>query len=191
MLQALKEQGLEQSTIVVLWGDHGFHLGDHGIWTKHTNYEQATRIPLLIVAPGVTAAGSHTQQLAETVDLYPTLIQLAGLEPRAADLAGSPRLDGVSLLPVLKDPAARVRDHAYHVYPKRKMGRAIRTERYRLVEWSGESGTVMELYDMQQDPAETVNLAQQQPEIVKELKRILAQHPAPVKRSWFHVEFFS
>ena len=67
---------LDSNTIVVLWGDHGFHLGDLGIWTKHTNYEQANRIPLVIVAPGVTAKGGSTRQLAESVDLFPTLAEL-------------------------------------------------------------------------------------------------------------------
>lgn len=70
---------LADDTIIVLWGDHGWHLGDHGYWTKHTNYEQATRIPLIIVATGVTPPGSVSRQLAETVDIFPTLAELAGL----------------------------------------------------------------------------------------------------------------
>ncbi|MCA9046999.1 MAG: sulfatase-like hydrolase/transferase, partial [Planctomycetaceae bacterium] len=131
VIDELDRLELADNTLVLLWGDHGFHLGDLGIWTKHTNYEQANRIPLLIIAPGVTKPGSSTRQLAESVDVFPTLAELAGLPAPA----GPQSIDGISLVPVLKDPSVRVRDHAYHAYPKAKMGRAIRTERYRLVEW--------------------------------------------------------
>ena len=79
VIAELDRLDLAKSTVVVLWGDHGFHLGDLGIWTKHTNYEQANRIPILIVAPGVTLPNSSTKQLAESVDIYPTLSELAGL----------------------------------------------------------------------------------------------------------------
>ena len=182
VLQELAESGLEQETIVVLWGDHGFHLGDLGIWTKHTNYEQANRIPLLISAPGVTAPGSSTRQLAESVDIFPTLAELAGLPA-----PGGPQpIDGVSLAPVLRDPLARVRDHAYHAYPKQKLGRAIRTERYRLVQWQAfdapQAATELELYDYQTDPLERKNLAAAQPEIVARLQAILSDYPPPASR---------
>jgi iduronate 2-sulfatase len=180
VLDELDRLGLAESTIVVLWGDHGFHLGDHGLWTKHTNYEQANRIPLLIAAPGVTAPGSSTRQLAESVDIFPTLAELAGLP---APMGPQP-IDGVSLVPVLRDPAARVRDHAYHVFPRAKLGRAIRTERYRLVEWKkvGKPGEAaeLELYDYDGDPHETRNVAQERPEVVKELSGMLQRHSAPV-----------
>src|SRR5690625_6477167 len=75
----LEALGLDENTIVVLWGDHGFHLGEMGIWAKHVNYELANHIPLLIYAPGVSTSGSSTVQLSETVDIYPTLAELAGL----------------------------------------------------------------------------------------------------------------
>ncbi|MCA9139612.1 MAG: sulfatase, partial [Planctomycetales bacterium] len=158
VIAALDELELSDNTIVVLWGDHGFHLGDLGIWTKHTNYEQANRIPIFIIAPGVTRPNQSTGQLAESVDLFPTLAELAGL-PKPV---GPQPIDGVSLVPVLKDPDARVRDHAYHAYPKSKMGRAIRTDRYRMVQWKtpGEDANdaEYELYDYQTDPNETQNL---------------------------------
>jgi iduronate 2-sulfatase len=180
VLDELNSSGLAKNTIVVLWGDHGFHLGDLGIWTKHTNYEQANRIPILIAAPGVTQPGSATKQLAESVDIFPTLVDLAGLP---APKLPQP-MDGVSLVPVLKDPTARVRDHAYHAYPKAKLGRAIRTERYRLVEWRAIDGAPesaeYELYDYEADPLERENLASQKPEIVAKLKTILAKYPQPV-----------
>jgi iduronate 2-sulfatase len=177
VIDALDRGGLADNTIIVLWGDHGFHLGDLGIWTKHTNYEQANRIPLLIIAPGVTKPGSSTRQLAESVDIFPTLAELAALSAPA----GPQPVDGVSLVPVLKDPAARVRDHAYHCFPKQKMGRAIRTERHRLVEWkkpgARPENAEIELYDYVADPRETKNLAAEQPEAVKQLRAILNKHP--------------
>jgi iduronate 2-sulfatase len=179
---ALKKLGLEDDTIVVLWGDHGWHLGDLSIWTKHTNYEQANRIPILIVAPGVAKAGSATRQLAETVDIYPTVAELAGLPvPK-----GPQSIDGKSLVPVLKNPKARVREHAFHAYPRRRLGRAIRTERYRLVEWRNPGEPVSkaeyELYDYSTGEVETVNLAKQKPALVRQLAATLAKYPEPVSR---------
>lgn len=177
VIDELDRLELADNTLVVLWGDHGFHLGDLGIWTKHTNYEQANRIPLLIIAPGVTKPGSSTRQLAESVDVFPTLAELAELPAPA----GPQSIDGISLVPVLKDPSARVRDHAYHAYPKAKMGRAIRTERYRLVEWKKPGAPAdtaeFELYDYETDPLETKNLAAEQPNVVNQLRVILAKHP--------------
>lgn len=182
-LDELNRLGLDENTIVVLWGDHGFHLGDLGIWTKHTNYEQANRIPILIHAPGVTKPNSSTRQPAESVDIFPTLAELAGL-PKPT---GPQPIDGVSLVPVLKDPCKRVRDHAYHAYPKSKLGRAIRTERYRLVEWRSvdnpDQPGEYELYDYETDPLETRNLAEDLPEVMKELKGILEQYPDPVSQN--------
>lgn len=178
VLDELDRLNFSDHTIIVLWGDHGWHLGDHGYWTKHTTYEQANRIPLFIVAPGVTRPGSVTRQLAETVDVFPTLAELAGLPaPR-----GPQPIDGVSLVPVLRDPARRVRDHAYHAYPRgERLGRAVRTERYRLVEWkrpgAAPETAEFELYDYVADPAESRNLAGEQPAVVADLRRILARHP--------------
>lgn len=184
VIDELKSSGLSDNTIVVLWGDHGFHLGDLGIWTKHTNYEQANRIPILISAPGVTTPGSSTKQLAESVDIFPTLAELAGLAPPT----GPQSIDGRSLVPVLKDPSTRVRDHAYHVYPKQKLGRAIRTDRYRLVEWRAfggpENTSEYELYDYQTDPLERRNLASdpKRSGVLSQLKSILSNYPEPVAR---------
>ena len=178
VLDELDRLGLAEDTVVVLWGDHGWHLGDHGIWTKHTNYEQANRIPLLIAAPGITKPGSSTQQLAETVDVFPTLAELAGLPAPS----GPQPMDGLSLVSVLSEPNARVRDHAYHCYPRGdRMGRAIRTERYRLVEWKKPGAPAdtaeFELYDYKAEPLETENLAATKPEVLAELSGILARHP--------------
>ena len=183
VLNALDELKLSDNTIVVLWGDHGWHLGDHGYWTKHTNYEQANRIPIIVRAPGLTIPGSSTQQLAETVDIYPTLAELAGLmRPQ-----GPQPLDGVSLVPVLKNPSISVRDHSYHCYPRgKRMGRAIRTARYRMVEWkqpdASSETAVYELYDYAEDPGETRKLSQARPEALDELRSILASQPEASER---------
>ena len=126
---------------------------------------------------------TSTRQLAESVDLYPTLAELAGLEAPT----GPQPIDGLSLVGVLKDPKSRVRDHAYHVYPRRKLGRSIRTERYRLVEWKAIDQPVRtaeyELYDYQADPLESKNLAAQNPEIIKRLREKLADYAKPVSRN--------
>ncbi len=175
LLDALDQEGLTKNTLIILWGDHGWHLGDHGMWCKHTNHEQAARIPLLVVAPGVTRPGSKTAALVETVDIYPTLCELAGLPlPQG--------LDGVSFVRVLKDPSAATKDAVFHVYPRGQLlGRAVRTERYRLVEWKkiGEppDTAICELYDYESDPAETKNLTADKPEIVAQLRAILARQP--------------
>ena len=178
VLDELDRLKFSQNTIIVLWGDHGWHLGDHGYWTKHTNYEQANRIPLIIVAPGINIQGRTTQQLAETVDLYPTLVELTGLPAPAVPQP----IDGISLVPVLRDPSRSIRNHAYHCYPRRgRMGRAIRTEQYRLVEWkkigSPTNSAEYELYDYINDPGETQNLASEQPDTLHRLAAILALHP--------------
>jgi iduronate 2-sulfatase len=176
----LDRLGIADNTIIVLWGDHGFHLGDLGIWTKHTNFEQATRIPILIHAPGITTPGSSTKQLTESVDLFPTIAELAGLPAPT----GPQPIDGLSMVPVLKDGNARVRDHAFHAYPNRKLGRAIRTERYRFVEWKkpneADDTAVFELYDYATDPHETQNHAATHPEVVAKLNAILATYPQAI-----------
>jgi len=175
VLDAVDAGGFAPSTIIVLWGDHGWHLGDHGMWCKHTNYEQAARIPLIIVAPGVAKAGAKTGALAETVDLYPTLCELAGLPVPAG-------LDGASVVAALRDPAAATKEAVFHVYPRgQMMGRAVRTARHRLVEWkkpgAAAESAALELYDYEADPAETQNLAAEQPAIVAQLRAILARQP--------------
>lgn len=178
VLDELDRLELAENTLIVLWGDHGWHLGDHSYWTKHTNYEQANRIPLIFIAPGVIKPGSSTRQPAQTVDVFPTLVELAGLPQ--PDLPQP--LDGLSLVPVLKDPSIRIRDHVVHAYPRKdRIGRAVRTERYRLVEWNipghPPDSADIELYDYQQDPLESKNLAVDSPELVKELLLTLNQYP--------------
>ena len=145
------------------------------MWCKHTNYQQAARIPYIIDVPSNARAGEASDELVETVDLYPTLCELACL-----DLPYE--LDGTSLVPVLNDANAHTDGVAFHVFPRGKLlGRAVRTDRYRLVEWKASGApaeeAILELYDYQTDPEESRNLAADQPAIVAELRAILAQQP--------------
>jgi len=179
VLDALDASGLSENTYIVLWGDHGWHLGDHGMWCKHTNYEHAVHIPLLISGPGITS-GQRTTSLVETVDLYPTLMELT--KQSLPTSVGGAALEGTSLVPVLHEPTRSVNDHVLSVYPRgKRLGRAVRTDRHRLVEWKAIGGppeaAVVELYDYDSDPDETKNLAATQPEIVARLRAILAGYP--------------
>lgn len=182
LLDALDELGLAENTIVVLWGDHGYHLGDLGSWTKHSNYEQANHIPVIIRAPGQVAANTAGRQIVETVDIYPTLAALAGLPAPT----GPQPLDGIDLTPMLTDPDRVDRPYGYHAYYRRnvdRVGRAFRTERYRLVEWvtrEGGDDVIHELYDYENDPLETRNHASEQPEVIARIKELVAHEPAPV-----------
>ena len=179
LLDALDDNNLSANTIVVLWGDHGWHLGDHGMWCKHSNYEQAARIPVIIAAPS-SARGKSTAALIETVDIYPTLCELT-------QLAAPSGLDGVSFAGTLEDPEQPARTSVIHVYPRNQViGRAIRTDRYRLVEWkqpgAHADSAELELYDYAEDPLETRNLASELPEVVAELRATLAKHPEAKRR---------
>ncbi|MGK6349856.1 sulfatase [Parapedobacter sp. DT-150] len=179
VLDELASLGLDERTIVVLWGDHGYLLGEMGMWTKHVNYELANRIPLIIAAPQVTG-GTRTRQLTETVDIYPTLAALAGLpQPRVEQ-----PIDGISMVPVLNNPDTVLRNHVYHSFPRGgRLGRAIRTDRYRLVEWKAVDGTgvpEVELYDYAEGAIEEQNRANDLPEVVNMLQTLLAGHPAPL-----------
>ena len=163
VLDALDASGKADNTMIILWGDHGWHLGDHGMWCKHTNFEQATRSPMIISAPWISQKGTRTQMPTEFVDIYPTLCDLTGL-PKPAHLAGD------SLLPVLNDPTKTIKQAAISQFSrwsddkKPVMGYALRTKRYRYIEWvqkpyrkGAKSGKVIahELYDYQVDPDET------------------------------------
>lgn len=152
LLGELERSGEADNTIIVLWGDHGWHLGDHGMWGKHTTMEQANRVPLLIHVPG--QAGGRANTVVELLDLFPTLVELAELEPLG-------HLQGKSLVPVLLDPTADLGDVAISQY-KRKgaYGYSLRTPRYRYTEWVMPDGKVAyrDLYDLEADPGETLNI---------------------------------
>lgn len=165
LLDALKENGLDDNTIIVLWGDHGWKLGDYGSWCKHTNFEMDTNAPLFISVPWMEK-GLKTKSLAEYVDIYPTLCDLAGLEKPT-------HLEGQSLLPILKDPAANVNKVAISQYPRGKnlgydrkneiMGYSLRTENYRFTRWqkyeNPEEVVAIELYDHSSSKTADRNLA--------------------------------
>lgn len=175
VLDALESSGLADNTIVVVWGDHGFHLGDHGMWGKHTNFELATRIPLMVAAPG--KRGAVSSALVETVDIYPTLAALAGLPTPTA-------LDGRSFAALFDQPETPHRAHATQVYPRRELlGHAVRDNRYRLVEWkkigTAASTAKYELYDYQDDPQERKNLIEHLPKVAARMKAVLATDPDP------------
>lgn len=163
LLDALDKNGLSDDTIIVLWGDHGWQLGDHGLWHKHTNFELAARAPLLISVPKSASRGQKCAAPVEFVDVYPTLAELCGLK-LPAELAGK------SLKTYLDNPAAPMQKPAISVYPRNSpehggalMGYSVRTERWRATFWRKRSSSDIgytELYDEQNDAAETVNLAE-------------------------------
>lgn len=162
LLDALQKEGLAENTIVILWGDHGWQLGEHGLWHKHTNFEIAARAPLILSVPHQKSAGQKCDAPVEFVDVYPTLSELCGLP-----LPGG--LDGVSLKPFVDNPSAPMQKVAISQYPRAGaqtgghplMGYSIRDERWRLTLWrdrrSGEI-TATELYDETNDPNETASL---------------------------------
>jgi iduronate 2-sulfatase len=158
LVDAVKAQGLWEKTAIVLWGDHGWKLGEHGLWCKHTNFELDARSPLITRVPGQEAPGRSTDALVELVDMYPTLAESAGL-----DLPD--HLEGTSYAPLLNDPDQSWKSAAFSQYPrqgKRIMGYSMKTDRYRYTEWVRQkTGKVeaTELYDHREDPGENVNLA--------------------------------
>ena len=175
LLNTLEKLGTLNNTIIVLWGDHGWHLGDHDMWGKHTNYEQATKAPLIIAAPGLKAG--QTKSMTEFVDVFPTLCELSGGEVPAY-------LDGKSLVPVMKNNKASVKEYAMSQYPRKMdkadinkvvdgkgklMGYSMRTEQYRYTVWlknftsdqvyNADKVYTKELYDYVKDPLEKVNVS--------------------------------
>ena len=180
LMAALDRLGLVDNTIVVLWSDHGYHLGEHnGIWQKRTLFEQASRTPLIIRAPGARGNGTACTRIVEFVDIYPTLTDLAGLKPPKG-------LEGRSLRPLLDNPLAKWDGHAItqvlrpadQRLAKPVMGRSIRTGRWRYTDWAeGNSG--VELYDHASDPMEFNNLAlEPDPEarfVMQQLRKLLEQ----------------
>jgi len=160
LLDAVQRLQLADNTIVVLWGDHGWHLGDHAMWGKHTNFERAARSALIIRVPGMSQRGrnNETDALVETVDLYPTLLDVCGYTVPE-------HLAGASLRPVIKNPQHPGKDAAFTYW---RGGTSMRTERYRIVSYRKGTPRV-ELYDHKTDPHETRNVAEKQPKIVKRL----------------------
>ena len=176
LLDALDSLGLADNTIVVFWSDHGYHLGEHGLWFKQSCFEESAKSPLIISVPGLKSAGQVSRRTVELIDIYPTLAELTGL--KAPD-----DLEGFSLVKLLKNPGARWDHPAYtQVQRGETPGHSVRTEKWRYTEWEfGEKGS--ELYDEINDPRELINLAgnTKYADVVKEMKGLLkAIHPKPV-----------
>jgi uncharacterized sulfatase len=152
ILDAIDRLRLLENTTIVLWGDNGYHLGEHGLWKKQSLYEGSARVPLIVAGAGVGARGSACRRTVESVDVYPTLAELCGLPPPN-------NLQGVSLRPLLDNPRAEWTRPAFTqvVRPKRT-GYSVRTERWRYTEWRGDA-PACELYDYESDPGELKNLA--------------------------------
>lgn len=168
VLAALDRLGLREKTIVLFWGDHGYHLGEKGKWSKHGSlFEIGTRVPLLISAPGLKGNGQVSPRIVETVDLYPTLVELCGL-PKM------PGLQGDSLVPLLNNPQAAWSHPAFTVSKSGSLGLAVRTEKWRYAEYDGGKAGAM-LFDAQADPHELKNLANDptHAKTVAELKKLL------------------
>jgi uncharacterized sulfatase len=176
LLDAVDRLGLREKTIIVFWSDHGYHLGEHGLWFKQSCFEESAKVPLIIAAPGRGTAGRACSRTVELVDLYPTLAELAGLTPPK-------HVEGHSLRPLLDDPQAKW-DHAAYTQVQRGAdpGHSVRTERWRYTEWAfGAKG--QELYDHDNDPRELHNLAGEAKyaEVVAQMKALLKQvHPERV-----------
>ncbi|WDE95203.1 sulfatase [Lentisphaera profundi] len=182
ILDKLDQLKLTESTIICLWGDHGFHLGDHGLWCKHSNFEQAVRSPLIIAAPHTKEAGESSNAPVGLIDMYPTLCDLAGIEKPK-------HLQGKSLVPILNDIKATVKSIEMAQYPrqingKHVMGYTARSKRYRYTLWKAldhkkaeMDGPVIdeELYDYEKDPEETINFVKtpEYKQIKEDLRREL------------------
>ncbi|MEM0895633.1 MAG: sulfatase [Verrucomicrobiota bacterium] len=181
LLEALERLDLASSTIVVFWSDHGYHLGEHnGVWQKRTLFEESAGAPLIIRAPWVDGNGSACARIVEFIDIYPTVLELAGLAP-------SPSAAGRSLVPLLNDPVrdwesfaiTQILRPADDRLKTPVMGCSIRTERWRYSEWAeGDHG--VELYDHAVDANEFKNLAldpdEEQRAVIGELRELLRKH---------------
>ena len=168
LLRTLESSGRRDNTIVLLFSDHGWHLGEHSAWGKMTNYEIATQVPLLISAPGISAG--RTRRIAELVDGYPTLCEIIGVP-------APEHLEGQRLTATLRNPDKTVNDVAHSQYSRyngKFVGRTVRTDRFRYVQWSEKkTGNIIarELYDHQKDAMEMNNLASA-PEFAKDIRRL-------------------
>ncbi len=167
LLDALESEGLSKNTVVILWSDHGYKLGEHNGWGKMTNYEIDTRIPFIIRDPRSKANGQRCNQLVESLDIFPTVCELTGVPVPES-------LDGKSAANLLNDPKAPHGNAAFSQFVRNSlMGASIRTDRWRYVEWREmKDGSVKfrELYDHQNDPDENRNVAGVNPQVIADLE---------------------
>ncbi len=164
VLQALKKSGLEKNTIVILWGDHGWHLGDQRVWGKHTLSDYSLKSPLIITYPGIPHKGNPANAMVQSVDIYPTLVQMAGLQLPY-------KIDGASLVPILQNPSIVSTPKAFSYFNN---GISMRTKRYRITKYYGNRERV-ELFDYANDPFETQNIASKNKKVTDSLLKLLEQ----------------
>ena len=177
VLKELDRLGLRENTIVVLWGDHGWNLGEHTLWCKHCHFKTSLRTPLIVRAPGLRG-GVKTEGLTEFVDIYPSLCELAGLpQPE--------HLEGRSFAPLLKEPG-RVWKEA--IYSRFYEGESVRTDRYCYTEWAKGNGPAHSrmLYDQQLDPDENVKFprSRRMPGLSKNCRRSCTDSAPVIDRDW-------
>jgi len=172
VVDELETLGLRNNTTILLWGDHGWKLGDYGAWCKHTNLEVDTHVPLILSVPGQATAGRRTDALVEFVDIFPTLAELCGLKVPTT-------CEGASMVPLVEDPTRPWKTAAFSQYPRGKaMGYSIRSGKWRYTEWiDRRSGSVVgrELYDHSAGPVANRNLSEnpQLADTVGSLSKIL------------------
>jgi len=184
VLAELDRLHLRTNTIIILWGDHGWKLGEHMAWGKHSNVENDVNAPLILSAPGMKNAATHSDALVEFVDIYPTLCDMAGIPMPS-------HLEGTSMKPLLEDPKRVWKSAAFSQYPRnaghtsagKLMGYTMRTDRYRFTVWVGNADhskiDATELYDHQTDPQENYNLAKK-----PENAELVAQLMDQWKKGW-------
>ncbi len=160
LMQELKTSGLDKNTIVVIWGDHGWHLGDQRVWGKHTLFENALKSVLIIKAPSLQLKNNKINAIVETVDIYPSLLELCGV-PLSHDV------DGQSFANILTVSDITLSNNVAYSYFNN--GISMRTERYRLTKYFREEQPTIELYDHFVDSLETRNIANEHPDLVNEL----------------------
>lgn len=163
LMKEVKALELEENTIIVIWGDHGWHLGDQQVWGKHTIFENALNSALILKIPGKKKQGFLQKSIVETVDIYPTLLELCGLNPLE-------NLDGESFTDLLESSNTSKSNVAYSYF---RNGITVRTNRYRLTKYYRKQNPTIELYDHLNDPMETKNIAADFPAIVHELSPLL------------------
>ena len=167
IIERLRQTGEDKNTIIVLWGDHGWNLGEHGIWGKHNLFEEALRSPLIVVEPGDTAVGQKTMAIVETLDIFPTICELA-------EVSKPDFVEGVSLVPIMKDPGSTGRPAIGYTRDQR----TLRTQTHRLI--LHKNGGV-ELYDHTSPEKETKNIAQENSELVDQLTTQLNERLSRVR----------
>lgn len=163
LLEELKIQGLEKNTIVVIWGDHGWHLGDQRIWGKHTLFENALKSTLIVKSPMLENQNIKVQAIVESVDVYPTLMELCGIPLNH-------KIDGESFAKIMASPNHKKNNIAYSYF---KNGISMRTKKYRLTKYFRLDQPTIELYDHEMDPTETNNIAAENPETISNLMPLL------------------